>query len=128
MPRKIVCRICDSERFRKVVVTLPSGKERVTDFDYCMACRTVFFRPEQRDRVGQYQTLSNFKGHVPVNMIAAMVSTFPDANTTELTEKSVHYGHDTFGRLVLKFQVRDAHHLPGQQKHWVLASAERFEE
>lgn len=39
------CRSCGSSEFEQVVVRLPSGMLRQTDFFCCRACRTVYFDP-----------------------------------------------------------------------------------
>jgi len=131
MTRKIVCRVCDSERFRKVVVTLSSGKNRVTDFVYCLRCTAMFFRPDNPPVSPApivESNVSNFTHHIPVNMTAALISTFPDPNVAKIDSKAVHYSHETFGHLLLMFKVVEAKHLGGDNKMWQLVKAKRVRE
>lgn len=45
MASRFTCPSCRATEFEQVVVRLPSGALRQTDFFCCRACRTVFFDP-----------------------------------------------------------------------------------
>lgn len=40
------CRSCAGTEFEQVVVRMPSGMLRQTDFFCCLGCRTVYFDPQ----------------------------------------------------------------------------------
>jgi hypothetical protein len=46
MSPPFTCPSCRSNDFEQVVVRLPSGSLRQTDFFCCRLCRTVFFDPQ----------------------------------------------------------------------------------
>ncbi len=134
MARKIVCRVCDSERFRKVVVTLPSGQDRVTDFDYCLRCSTVFYRPGEREALptelpaGSLSNVTNFTWHISPAVCAAIAKSFADPNTVKGQMQSAHYQHPTFGRLLLIFKAIEVRGTDEEGMKWHLEEARRLTE
>jgi len=46
MAASFTCRACGGSDFEQVVVRLPSGMLRQTDFFCCRGCRTVYFDPQ----------------------------------------------------------------------------------
>ena len=127
MARKIVCPVCDSERFRKVIVKLPSGKDRVTEFEACRRCATVFHRPNEPAR----QSVSNiidFASHVLADISSSIAKSFPDPNSTTVVMQSAHYKHPTFGRLVLIYKRGETKGTAQTGMRWQLVEAKRFTE
>ena len=127
MARKIVCPVCDSERFRKVVVKLPSGKDRVTEFEACRRCATVFHRPEETPRES-VSNISDFASHVPTDVSSSIAKSFPDPNSATVAMQSAHYKHPTFGRLVLIYKRGEIRGTGETGMKWQLVEAKRFTE
>ena len=48
MARQRYCPVCEGDHFKKVVITLPSGRARETEFNYCCRCLLVFFQDRPR--------------------------------------------------------------------------------
>lgn len=127
MARKMVCPVCDSERFRQVVVKLPSGKERVTDFEACKRCRTVFHRPDEPTATRD-SNVSDFAWYVPSNVSAEISKTFPDANSADVEVQTAQYQHPNYGRLVLIFKRKQTHGTNEAGMKWYLVEAKRLTE
>jgi hypothetical protein len=125
--RKIVCPVCDSERFRKVVVKLPSGKDRITEFEACRRCATVFHRPGE-PAAAPVSNISDFASHVPTDVSGHIAKTFPDPNTAQVEMQSAHYRHPTFGRLVLIYKRQEIRGTGKTGMKWQLVEAKRFSE
>ena len=47
MARVRVCSVCGGTSLKRVLVQLPSGRDRVTDFEACEKCKLVFLHPDQ---------------------------------------------------------------------------------
>ena len=127
MARKIVCPVCESERFRKIVVKLPSGKDRVTEFEACRRCATVFYRPDE-PATGERSNITNFASHVPTDVSSSIAKSFPDPNTATVAMQSAHYKHPTFGRLVLIYKRGEIRGTGETGMKWHLVEAKRFTE
>jgi hypothetical protein len=126
MARKIVCPVCDSERFRKVVVRLPSGRVRTTDFEACRRCATVFFRPEEHPGARD-STVSDYSWHMPANVINAITKSLPDPTLpTTADDFTEYYQHPDYGRVALVF--RRMHKADGGAAFWHLDAAKRLVE
>jgi hypothetical protein len=127
MARKIVCPVCDGERFRKVVVTLPSGKDRVTDFEACLRCATVFYRPEPRqERIER--NIRNYTSFVAAEVSSTIAKSFPDANMATVEMQSAYYKHPTFGCLVLTYKRKEIVGTNETGMQWHLVEAKRLTE
>lgn len=125
MARKIICPVCESERFRTVVVKLPNGKDRVTEFEACRRCATVFHRPEPQRAIAS-TVITDFASYVSVDVSGAIAKSFPDPNTAVVDVQSAHYQDPTFGRLVLIYKRREAVGTADTGMKWQLVEARRF--
>ena len=127
MARKIVCPVCESERFRTVVVKLPTGKDRITEFEACRRCATVFHRPEYRSAIASPE-ITDFASHVSVDVSGTIAKSFPDPNSATVDVQSAHYQDPTFGRLVLIYKRRQAVGTGDAGMKWQLVEAKRLAE
>lgn len=104
MARKRTCAVCDGDHFRRVTVTLLSGKARDTGFVYCCNCLLVFYRAPER-KVSPTPIL-----HVELlrSLSAAVVNDamqkLPDPNTTETETVSIQHYVDYHGKVTLEFE------------------------
>ena len=117
--------MCESERFRSVVIKLPSGRDRVTEFEACRRCATVFHRPEQQRPVSS-TAVSDFASHVTVDVSGTIAKSFPDPNSATVDVQSAHYQDPTFGRLVLIYKRREVIGTGDRGMKWQLVEAKRF--
>jgi len=124
MARKIVCPVCDSERFRQVVVKLPSGQERVTEFEACRRCRTVFHRPDNPVDLDSH--VSDYAWYLPSAVTSEIAKSFPDANSADAEVQTAQYQHPNYGRLVLIFQRKQTHGRNATAMKWYLVEAKRL--
>lgn len=125
MARKIICPVCESERFRTIVIKLPSGKNRITEFEACRRCATVFHRPEETATEHE-SNISDFASHVPTDVSRQIAKTFPDFNTASVDTQTAHYKHPTFGRLVLLFKRTETKGISEPDIRWHLIEAKRL--
>ena len=125
MARKVVCPVCESERFRTVVVKLPTGKDRVTEFEACRRCATVFHRQEPQRAIASTE-INDFASHVSVDVSSTIAKSFPNPDSATVDVQSAHYQHPTFGRLVLIYKRRKALGSGATGMNWQLVEAKRF--
>lgn len=110
------CPVCDASSFTKVVVTLPSGQTRETEFVSCRSCGTVFFDK----RYARHAVASNaqdFAAHVPPEVVETIASHLPDATASRVEMASDLYRHPRFGQLCVIFK-REPDENGGQR--WTL--------
>ena len=100
--RQKICPACNGTHFKRVIVTLPSGRDRDTVFVYCCRCLLVFFRPEDKsDNIIK----PNYARYVPADLVDTIKRALPDptqpTTSDSLTE---HYLHPELGRMALVFK------------------------
>ena len=117
-------------------MTLPSGKDRVTDFDYCLRCSTVFYRPSEQEALPAsveqperfLSNVTNFRWHIAPAVCATIAKSFADSNTVKGQMQSAHYQHPIFGRLLLIFKAIEARGTNAEGMKWHLEEARRLTE
>lgn len=104
MARYRVCPVCSADHFKRVTVRLPSGRDRVTDFETCSRCSTVYFQPETSP-FAPGSTQPDCRRHVSAEIVAAIVKALPDpALPTTEDELAEYYQHPVHGKMALKFK------------------------
>lgn len=118
MARKRTCTACDGDYFKRVTVTLPSGKVRDTDFVYCCRCLVVFYTKPDRE----VQRPPN----LPVDLLQAMsaaaiyeaMQKLPDPNSTDSDAVSIQHYVSYHGTVRFEFERATAGTEGATWRYW----------
>ena len=104
MARFRVCSVCGSTSFKRVLVRLPSGRDRVTDFEACEKCKLVFLHPDQSP-LDRLASGANHRDNVPADVIKTIVAALPDPGLGTTADGMIeYYKHPRLGQMALVFK------------------------
>lgn len=104
MARFRVCSVCNGTSFTRVLVRLPSGRDRITDFEACEKCKLVFLHPDQSP-LDRLASGANPRANVPADVIEAIIAALPNPALETTADNLIElYRHAQLGKMALVFK------------------------
>ena len=133
MARTKHCPVCAGDHFRKVCVTLPSGKMRETDLVYCCRCELTFYRPSEKEARVKHSSKPDtsapadvpFLARVPAADVSVAMAKLPDCNNAKDDVCLVTVDTVSHGPVRFTFERKTAKHHRHRHHFWNPSHAER---
>ena len=135
MARTKYCPVCAGDHFRKICVTLPSGKTRDTDLVYCCRCELTFYRPPEKAQQPKPAVKADtsksaaripFLACIPAADISLAMAKLPDCASAKDDVCCVTVNTASLSPVQMTFERKTAKHHRHRFQFWNPSHAEKI--